>query len=371
MKTILFASFSIAGLFSAHAQLLPFQGHLTSSGGNQIADGTKVVQFKIYDTPVSGNAVWAGEVHKLSVNGGLVNTILGTKTSFPETYGNNSKVMFSEPLYVEVTVDANDDGQITAVDPPLLPRQVLLPANFAHVAHAVKAISGETIISDSGEIDGSKMKPATIPATAITANDALGANHLAVNSVGTSEISEGAVESSEIKDGTITADDLSAELSFLVGDSANPPGSVTAYMGEVAPDGWLMCDGSEVGRETYARLYAVIGNSCGVGDGTMTFHLPDLRGRFLRGLDGGAGRSPDVLSRLSMNTGGNTGNKVGTVQEDEFKAHRHGISVSDNPGGSGRVEVAGGSPQSTYSSGSAGGSETRPKNAAVNFIIKY
>jgi len=84
MKTKPLSSILAAALtLSANAapKMLPFQGHLTQSNGDAVDDGTKVVQFKIYDAPVSGNAVWAGEVHKLSVNKGLVNTILGTKTA--------------------------------------------------------------------------------------------------------------------------------------------------------------------------------------------------------------------------------------------------------------------------------------------------
>src|SRR5688572_2598665 len=60
-------------------KLLPFQGRLTDASGNGLADGAKVVEFKMYDAPTGGSVKWAGEVHKLSVNGGLVNTMLGSK----------------------------------------------------------------------------------------------------------------------------------------------------------------------------------------------------------------------------------------------------------------------------------------------------
>ncbi|HXJ74864.1 MAG TPA: hypothetical protein VNM37_18555, partial [Candidatus Dormibacteraeota bacterium] len=63
----------------ASTHLLPFQGRLSDANGQPIADGARVVQFKIYDAPVGGRALWNGEVQKLSVNGGLVSTLLGTK----------------------------------------------------------------------------------------------------------------------------------------------------------------------------------------------------------------------------------------------------------------------------------------------------
>jgi len=83
MKTHILLILSLAASALAAPPLLHFQRHLSDSKGDVIDSGTKVVQFKIYDAPVSGNAVWTGEVHKLSVNKGLVNTILGTKTAFP------------------------------------------------------------------------------------------------------------------------------------------------------------------------------------------------------------------------------------------------------------------------------------------------
>jgi microcystin-dependent protein len=60
-------------------------------------------------------------------------------------------------------------------------------------------------------------------------------------------------------------------------------GSIVMFAGSVAPEGWLLCDGSAVSRETYASLYSVIGDSYGSGDGSTTFNLPDLTGRVLIG----------------------------------------------------------------------------------------
>lgn len=59
-----------------------------------------------------------------------------------------------------------------------------------------------------------------------------------------------------------------------------------------------------------------------------------------------------------------------TNQNDELKSHNHSIPMH-NDGGNVGVRYQGGSPSSTIDSGSSGGSETRPKNAAVIYIIKY
>lgn len=60
-------------------------------------------------------------------------------------------------------------------------------------------------------------------------------------------------------------------------------GSVYLFAGSTAPQGFLLCDGSAVSRDTYATLYAVIGDTYGAGDGSTTFNLPDLTGRVVLG----------------------------------------------------------------------------------------
>lgn len=164
-------------------------------------------------------------------------------------------------------------------------------------------------------------------------------------------------------------------------DGLLPPGMLTPYSGDVAPQEWLLCDGSEVSRTTYARLYAAIGDRYGNGNGTTTFDLPDARGRFLRGRDFATGRDPDVGSRTAMNTGGATGDNVGSVQSDAMLEHTHVIkgqqlqSTSDTGDGingfsttSSKVD---GQADSAFTNNNAGSSnETRPKNFNVNYIIK-
>ncbi len=120
-----------------------------------------------------------------------------------------------------------------------------------------------------------------------------------------------------------------------------PIGVVLAIAGDIVPDGWLLCDGLAVKRDQYAQLFKVIGTKHGTGDGSTTYNIPDYRSRFLRGRDGGVGRDPVASSRTAMQTGGAVGDLVGSVQDNLV------TTTLDS------------------------GAETRLKNAAVNFIIKY
>lgn len=64
---------------------------------------------------------------------------------------------------------------------------------------------------------------------------------------------------------------------------ADLTGMIFAFAGNTLPDGYLLCDGSQVSRTTYNKLFDVIGTTYGAGDGTTTFTLPNLIDRFLEG----------------------------------------------------------------------------------------
>jgi microcystin-dependent protein len=171
-------------------------------------------------------------------------------------------------------------------------------------------------------------------------------------------------------DGTVTL----AKLSAAVIENLVPTGTILPFAGfsGVVPNGFLACDGATVSRTTFLSLYTVIGDQYGSGNGSTTFHVPDFRGRFLRGTDGGTGRDPDAASRTAMNAGGNTGINVGSIQAGAVEAHTHdvdfyngGLSTQLFNGGTDGAVVRG-----TISSASTGGNETRPINAYVNYIIK-
>lgn len=94
-----------------------------------------------------------------------------------------------------------------------------------------------------------------------------------------------------------------------------PSGLISAYMGSSDPIGWLICDGREVSRKSYSRLFSVLGVSYGVGDGITTFALPDLRGSFLRG----AGTNQSINTNY-------VGPNLNSFQTHATEKHAHSVT---------------------------------------------
>ncbi len=165
----------------------------------------------------------------------------------------------------------------------------------------------------------------------------------------------------------------SAFFFSVASNNSLPAGTILMFGGSIAtvPDGFLACFGASLVRTEYVDLFSAIGTAWGAVDSTH-FNAPDLRGRFLRGVDHGQGVDPDVSSRTAIATGGNTGDNVGSVQDDENKEHNHDYVVRSGAGGS-IVVTTWGAYEGTqnYQTLNSGGNESRPKNAFVEYIIKY
>lgn len=110
-----------------------------------------------------------------------------------------------------------------------------------------------------------------------------------------------------------------------------PVGTIAAFAGPVTPQwedatGWLKCDGRQLDRtasgDKFMALFNAIGSSWG-GDGVNLFNVPDLCGRFLRGVDEGRGNDPEASARQAIMPGGHAGDKVGSLQADALQQHTH------------------------------------------------
>ncbi len=179
-------------------------------------------------------------------------------------------------------------------------------------------------------------------------------------------------------------------------DNGVPAGAVMPYAGSIdgVPDGYLPCHGQSLLKDDYPDLFAAIGNIYGGTDAGATFNLPDYRGEFLRGLDNGRGIDTDRVLGSAQDDATARPNTNFTVSGNTNNggAHTHGVTsatapnwfgTSGNPdwpkawGGEGTERYHGQTGSSGNHSHSVnlsvnggGDAETRPRNVAVNFIIK-
>lgn len=323
-------------------RFIPFQAYLTDTDGRPI-QGLRCLKFQIYDKATGDTHpfVWDETRENVPVDKGMVNVVLGSVVPFPQS------ATFDSDLFVNISIGVTCD-ELKVLEP----RQQIIPA-----IHAV---------------DASR------------ANHALEADHA----------------------------DRADDANKLNGQSAAelvPPGTIVAFGGKQEPTGWLFCDGDIVSADDFPSLFAAISTSWGCGsdisicnDSSPNFHLPDLRGQFLRGVDdpsgvNPAGIDPDALSRKDRN-GRTVGGVVGSSQlhrtaipTNPFRAadtesshtHRLRISAITRWNGGDRTFPAGGDAHSedwegpTTLSGEhehtvvGGDTETRPVNSYVNYIIKY
>jgi microcystin-dependent protein len=151
-----------------------------------------------------------------------------------------------------------------------------------------------------------------------------------------------------------------------------PPGTIIAFAGNRIPEGYLLCDGSEVKRSRYPQLFEAIGTIYG-GNASTRFKLPDLRGMFIRGVGGNAAPLGKQQSDAIRNI---TGSAWARGIEEKICNSWGVLNISSSP--------------DTYSKGHSGGDnaegaqinfdasrvvpvadENRPANCSVNYCIKY
>lgn len=164
-----------------------------------------------------------------------------------------------------------------------------------------------------------------------------------------------------------------------------PAGAVMPFANTLSsPSGWLLCNGALYSRTTYAALFNAIGTTYGVGDGSTTFAVPDLRGYFVRG--SGTNGDGTASGTLGVKTADST--KLPTTAFTGTTSnpgdHTHNSQAADTATGTGPYHgeltsatptlniatTAAGAHTHTVTINGGGDSETRPKNIALPYYIK-
>lgn len=280
-----------------------------------------VVQLKIDPSIVLASRQWVVSQFLLrsKVAGGLTGQVLVKKTNTDEDFE------WKNPnSAVNVIVDVKPERQTLAASQVVVNFAIINANGIAVYVEGVRLI--DTVdYNVTGEAQVTLT--ASYPAGSIIhayQNEALD------GIAGASEASRGliklatapAAQAGVNATDAITPATLAAVLAAL-GVQLSPPGQVAAFARSSAPTGWLKANGAAVSRVTYSALFTAIGTVFGVGDGSTTFNLPDLRGEWLRGLDDGRGV--------------NAGRALGSYEAWALPQHNHllptsaGTSVSPVP----------------------------------------
>lgn len=353
---------SLAQLAYSQTKVLNYQGVLLDSNGQPVADAQYNGIFELYGSESGNDLKWSDNSVPFTTTNGSFSVRLGSGSAISDT------VDFTKTLWLSIRVNTSQFGSRVRIEPD--------PA----------VISAQKTISEN------------------LATEVVGAKDSLRNELQTKIDSLANV---------VTQLTSALETSLNNRGSSVPIGTIQAFGGNTnsIPNGWLLCDGATVSRSEYDSLFQIIGTAWGSGDGTSTFHTPDLRGLFLRGVNGtrdlGSG-DPNNTSRTAMRTGGNTGNNVGSFQSNAtarpqgtsfngatatVAAHQHPMAYDQNWNGrygavetgvaTNRAEQAGvftntvapltgpgGSHNHAFTVTAGGDAETRPRNAYVHYIIK-
>jgi microcystin-dependent protein len=218
-----------------------------------------------------------------------------------------------------------------------------------------------------------------------------------VSNIVTADIVDANVTAAKIANGAVTQEKLNSSVTLV------PTGAVMPFAMNSAPTGWLAADGTAVSRATYAALFSAIGTTYGVGNGSTTFNLPDLRDNFVRGSGGsfatfgqfqnyavqshthsGAtsvagfhghavsdpGHTHQLYSQSDFQASGNVSHDFKVIG---INANRYGAGYSYT-GYTGIGIFGNGDHAHVFTTGEATGlvaSETRPRNIALLYCIKF
>ena len=147
----------------------------------------------------------------------------------------------------------------------------------------------------------------------------------------------------------------------FAGSNAAPVGSIVWFAADTAPTGWLALDGSNISRTTYSALFTVFGTTFGAGDGSTTFGLPDMRGRFFKHVS--SGNVNTALGGLpphnhSLSPGNATHEHPGSTFNTVNAPHNHPANTGaanaphNHPGSAGGANAPHGHTTNTNNTGS-------------------
>ncbi len=232
-----------------------------------------------YDTPILSSNVLLSNIYNTNnilVLGNTINNNNITINFTSNIYGNISSPNFNSTLYNNSNI-----------------RSPTLYINLANTSQDPKIVSN--ISSTIGNL--------SVYDTSITGN---------LNVSNNSNISENVTSTGNIFFNNSLFVLPQVTLSIL------PIGIIMPLYSSTIPNGWLLCNGQEISRNTYNTLFSLIGTTYGVGDNVSTFNIPNTSERFIIGIDSGNIQGTGFTT-LNLTGGAN----VQTLVSDNLPEHIH------------------------------------------------
>ncbi|OCK46550.1 hypothetical protein BA766_13755 [Stenotrophomonas maltophilia] len=339
---------------------------LTTFGGKAVADD--VIHLTVRDEssdsyPLRGIALYLEDGTLLALYGGT-EVIL-------EKSAQAMMLLAIDWMLADMDAKQIQFGNTDFLNPPATTET----QGVVELATADEAIAGKddkravTAIALQATLDDrlGKGAPSTLGKAMIASGDAAaGRRHLELKGAALKDEGSGNGLDADSVDGKHAADFAPkahqhklADITDLSPTQLVPSGMVSHFAMDTPPEGWLRCNGADVSRTTYAALFAAIGTRFGSANGA-TFRLPELRGEFIRGWDGGRGID--------------AGRAFGTTQADALRDHTHDLfGDATITGAGGRISRTGDANSSFNTGAVTGGAstETRPRNVALLACIKF
>jgi microcystin-dependent protein len=368
---------------------IDYQGKALDTTGTPLANTTAAnytMYFRIYDAQEGGNIIWA-ESQIVTVSKGLFSVRLGEgsaiagegtvlQTNLADAFtaasrflgvtvvitGQTPTEILPRLAFLATPFAYSANRSITAERLVLNPSATAVPSavNASAVSYATQTLTGNATLDDANHTAAVSASAGsltiTLPAVTtrreyfilktdasenvVTVVPPSGGNLYGFSPYSISSQFSGGGGSGgirlKVRGEAVTVQNVSGNDWWVVSDTRDktPVGTVIAVPGNAYggwPAGYLYCNGASYTRSDtrYLDLFAVISTNSGTSNAT-SFNVPDLRGAFIRGQDGGRGLDPDRNSRTASNPGGSTGDAVGTYQAHALGSHNHTFTGSSS-----------------------------------------
>ena len=251
-----------------------------------------------------------------------------TRVKLTNVAASGSVIVITRTTDIETAVvDYNDGSTLTEEDLDTQNKQLLYAMQEARDGVG-------NVASDSAAVSASEASASAAAAAASEANALQSETNAGTSAVASAASAAAAAASqASLNLPTIGAGDAGKVLNVNAGETAYelddlvgvPTGVITMYANSSVPSGgWLQCNGSDVSRTTYSDLFAICGTTFGVGDGSTTFTLPDMRSRVPVGRgDGGAN-----LTNRTVGATGGTEDETLTTSQMPSHSHSHSLAAA-------------------------------------------